>query len=365
MEEAQKARFWGKRVWKCIRDMQYGRRGVVPSRSATIKDENGNPCTTPSAQQQRWQRHFTNVLNTQSQFNMEEIQSVRQRPQRTYLESKPSICELRGALSKLKNGKAGGSSNILPDMVKAACEEESFRDLLLDLVHTVLEERQVPREWADATLIPIPKKGDLSLCDNWRGIALLEVVGKVVASVIQARLQKLAEEELLESQCGFHEGRGCSDMIFTVRQLVEKSIEHRSKQFIIFVDPKKAYDTVPRAALWCALKKLGVPDLIIDIVWSLHEGMKVQVRVNGEMSEKINVENGLRQGCTLAPVLFNLYACLVVERWRSRVSEVDGGGTYLRFKFDQKLFRRSTKNAQESQLTDGQFADDGALLATS
>ena len=196
-------------------------------------------------------------------------------------------------------------------------------------------------------------------------IALLEVVGKVVARVIQARLQKLAEEELPESQCGFREGRGCSDMIFTIHQLVEKSIEHQSKQFIIFVDLKNAYDTVQRAALWCTLKKLGVPDLIIDTMWSLHEGMKVQVRVNGEMSKKINVENGLRQGCTLTPVLFNLYACLVVERWISWVSEVDGAGTYLRFKFDQRLFRRSTRNAQESQITDGQFADDGALLATS
>ena len=122
---------------------------------------------------------------------------------------------------------------------------------------------------------------------------------------------------------------------------------------------------MPRAALWCALKKLGVPDIIIDIMWSLHEGIKAQVRVNGEMSEKINVENGLRQGCTLAPVLFDLNACLVVERWRSQLSEVDRAGSYLRFKFDQKLFRRSTRNVQESQLTDGQFADDGALLATS
>ena len=122
---------------------------------------------------------------------------------------------------------------------------------------------------------------------------------------------------------------------------------------------------MPRAALWCALKKLGVPDIIIDIMWSLHEGIKAQVRVNGEMSEKINVENGLRQGCTLAPVLFDHNACLVVERWRSQLSEVYRAGSYLRFKFDQKLFRRSTRNVQESQLTNGQFADDGALLATS
>ena len=72
-------------------------------------------------------------------------------------------------------------------------------------------------------LIPISKKGDLSKCDNWRSISLLDVVGKVIARILQDCLQKLAEDELPESQCGFRKGRGCSDMIFTIRQLVEKS----------------------------------------------------------------------------------------------------------------------------------------------
>jgi len=132
------------------------------------------------------------------------------------LEMKPTLEELTSAVKKLKNSKAGGSSNILPEMVKAACEEV----------------RKVPQEWTDATIIPIPKKGNLNICDNWRGIALLEVVGKVVARVIQARLQKVAEEELPESQCGFREGRGCSDMIFTVRQLVEKTINRAPLQAV-------------------------------------------------------------------------------------------------------------------------------------
>jgi len=97
----------------------------------------------------------------------------------------------------------------------------------------------VPRDWSDAVLIPIPKKGDLSSCDNWRGISLglLDMVGKVMAKILQGRLQQLAETELPESQCGFRTGRGCSDMTF--RQLVEKSIEHRSKQFITFCRPAK------------------------------------------------------------------------------------------------------------------------------
>ena len=138
-------------------------------------------------------------------------------------------------------------------MVKAGYWREEFLTGLLDLVHTVWEQRQVPRDWSDAILIPIPKKGDLSRCDNWRGISLLEVVGKVMARILQERLQQVTE-----SQCGSRRGRGCSDMTFVICQLVEKSVEHHSKQFLVFVDLKKAYDSVPHAVLWLALERLGV-----------------------------------------------------------------------------------------------------------
>ncbi len=80
--------------------------------------------------------------------------------------------------------------------------------------------------------------------------------------------------------------------------------------------------------------------------------------------EEINVENGLRQGCCMAPALFNLYACVVVERWSARMEGVDGAGVYLRHKQDGKHFTRYTSNASETELTECQFADDAALLAT-
>ena len=54
----------------------------------------------------------------------------------------------------------------------------------------------MPKDWSDAVFVPIPKKGDMHKCDNWRSIALLDVVGKVTARIIQERLQKLAEKEL-------------------------------------------------------------------------------------------------------------------------------------------------------------------------
>ena len=362
--EAERGRNGGKLVWHCIRDIQRGRRGLVPVRAAVVKDEDGNACTTAEAQQQRWRRHFTKILNIQSEFDVEELRRVRQKSSRPEMAEVPSDEELLSAVGKMRNGKAGGESGILPEMIKAACCEEEFLRRLLELVKGVWECGCAPSAWRDSILVPIRKKGDLSSCDNWRGISRLDVVGKVVARILQERLQKLAEDELPESQCGFQAGRSCADMIFTVRQLVEKSWEHKSKAFLTFIDLKKAYDSVPREALWLALGKLGVPGQMIQLIRSFHEDMRASVRVDGITLEEIRVQNGLRQGCCMAPVLFNLYTCLAVERWLERVKGVEGVGMTIKYKLDKKLFRRYTRNASEKKVTECQFADDGALLAS-
>ena len=62
-------------------------------------------------------------------------------------------------------------------MVKAACSQGEFLNRLLELVHDVWRDGYVPNDWRDAILIPIPKKGHLTSCVNWRGICLLDVVG--------------------------------------------------------------------------------------------------------------------------------------------------------------------------------------------
>ena len=204
-------------------------------------DEDGNVCTTAEAQGERWRRHFTKILNIQSEFDEEELGRVHQRPSRTELAELPSEEVTWNAICKFRNGKAGGSSGILPEMVKATFCEDELMIRLVELVHHVWKECCAPCDWCDAILVPISKKGDLSSCDNWRGISLLDVVGKVMARVLQVRLQRLAEEELPESQYGFRKGRSCVDMIFIVCQLVKKSWKHNSKAFSTFRN-SKAFD---------------------------------------------------------------------------------------------------------------------------
>ena len=142
------------------------------------------------------------------------------------------------------------------------------------------------------------------VCGGGGGISLLEVVAKMAGRLIQNRLQSRAEHLLPESQCGFRPNRGCADAVFTVRQLVEKAYEHRTKIFCIFVDLRKAYDSVPRAALYRALSLLGIPPTLLNVIESFHDGRVAEVRVPGGVTDEIRVENDLRQGCVMAPILF-------------------------------------------------------------
>ena len=94
-------------------------------------------------------------------------------------------------------------------------------------------------------------------------------MGRPFAKVIQRRLQGVTEEVLPDSQCGFRSGRGYVDMVFCTQQLVEKAREHNNKIYMLFVDLRKVYDSVPRQALWLVLRKYGVPPAMVEIVYNL------------------------------------------------------------------------------------------------
>jgi len=269
-------------AWKGIRDIQRERAGLLPTKPKAIRDLNGQFCATSADSLQRWKQHFNKVLNTSTLFSNEVINSFPSYAVRDELAGVPTLQEVRDVLSLIAGGKAGGSSGILPEMVKI-CNDELL-GYLVQLFDVVWESKVVPQDRRDALLVPVPKKGDLSLCDNWRGISLLDVVGKAFAKVIQQLLQKVVEEVVADSQCGFWCNRGCTDMIFCARQLIEKTIEHNTKTIVLFVDLKKAYDSVPRAAVWLVLAKYGMAEVMISVIKSLHDNMHAGVTLDGNLA---------------------------------------------------------------------------------
>ncbi len=97
---------------------------------------------------------------------------------------------------------------------------------------------------------------------------------------------------------------------------------------------------------------------------SSHQGMQDKICLKGNLLEETDVDSYLRQGCCMPPVIFNLHTCLMMECWQARVERVPGVGINIKYKYDEKLFRRYTRNAMERKLTECLFADDGAILAS-
>ncbi|XP_039403554.1 uncharacterized protein LOC120409474, partial [Mauremys reevesii] len=185
--------------------------------------------------------------------------------------------------------------------------------ILEELFNKAWEEEKVPEAWKKGIIVKLPKKGDLSLCDNWRGINLLSVLGKVFCRVLLQRIRQAVEEVLREEQTGFRSGRGCVDQIFVLRMIMEQSLEWNSPLFINYLDFKKAFDSIRHPSLWNILKTYGFPPKVINILKDMYADNKCCVHHEGQWSEWFHVRTGVRQGCVISPILF-----LVVIDWVMR-----------------------------------------------
>ena len=129
----------------------------------------------------------------------------------------------------------------------------------------------------------------------------------MLAKIMLTRLlEHVVDLVLPESQCGFRHERNTIDMIFVARLLQEKCREQHQDLYMAFVDLTKAFDTVNQDLLWNILRKFGCPPTFIAILQQFHTGMCAQVVMAGSQSSSFPVEVGVKQGCVLAPIIFNL-----------------------------------------------------------
>ena len=95
-----------------------------------------------------------------------------------------------------------------------------------------------------SVFIPIPKKGNAKECSNYRTIAHISDVSKVVLKILQARLQQYVNHELPDVQAGFRKGRGTGDQIANIQWIIEKAREFQKNIYFWFIDSAKAFDCV-------------------------------------------------------------------------------------------------------------------------
>ena len=271
----------------------------------------------------------------------------------------PSEDEVREAILQLKNNKAPGDDGITAELLKLG--GEAIVEEMTRIAGCIWRSERIPEDWLMQITIPVYNKGAHDICDNFRGIALLSVPGKVLCRIIYNRLKERAELMLRENQCGFREGRGCVDQVYNLRVLMEKAQEFHSPLYLCFIDLKKAYDSVNPEALWATLRKrYGIPSKLVHILGSLHEGTKGVVRAYGKVSDEFPIMNGVRQGDILAPTLFNLFFDAVIDM---AVSKHPGHVVKMWFNTDAMLVGSRKKMKECVMIQDLENADDMCLIS--
>ena len=125
----------------------------------------------------------------------------------------------------------------------------------------------MPNDWSQGLIVRIPKKGtNLADCNNWRGVTLLSIPSKVFCKVIMMRVVDAVDSTLRKEQAGFRRGRGTTEQIFALRNILEQCNEWQRNIYINFVDFEKAFDSVHRNSLWKILRHYGRPQKITNII---------------------------------------------------------------------------------------------------
>jgi sorting nexin-29 len=207
----------------------------------------------------RWRNYFSQLLNVHG------VNEVRQAEIHTAepLVPKSSAFEVELAIDKLKSHKSPAIDQISAELIKAGgrtvhCE-------IHKLIISIWNKEELPKEWKESIIVSIYKNGDKADCNNYRGISLLQTTYKIL-SILLSRLIPYAEEIIGDHQCGFRRNRPTTDHIFCIRQILEKKWEYNEAVHQLFIDYKKAYDSVTREDLYNFLIEFGIPRKLVRLI---------------------------------------------------------------------------------------------------
>ena len=263
-------------------------------RTNIVKEETGNLVADSHSILARWRNHFSQVLN------ILEVNGVRQTEIHTAepLVPEPSTFEVELSIEKLKSHKFLSIDQIPAELIKAV------RRTIRRETHTFISiwnKEELREEWKKSIIY---KKGDKTDCSNYRG-TFLPTTYKILSKILLSRLTPYAEEIAADYLGGFRSNRSASDHIFSIRQTLEKKWEYNEAVLQLFIDFKKAFDSVTREVLHNILIEFIIPMKLIGLIKMCLTETYCRVRVGKNLCDVFSIRKDLKQGDALSPLLFN------------------------------------------------------------
>ena len=222
--------------------------------------------------------------------------------------------EIISCIKEMASGKSPGSDGITMEMIKSFTQ--NLVPFLVELFNTILHSGNYPQQWREAIICPLHKKGTIHDPQNYSGISLLCVLGKIFIKALNTRFQTWADNNDInkDEQAGYRKGFLTIDQIFILYANVSKYIsKKKGRMYVCFVDFSKAFDSIPHSLLWYQMMKSGIHGKAIRVMQSMYENLRSCVRAQGGLTHYFDCLVGTRQGCMLSPFLFALYIGELVD----------------------------------------------------
>ena len=160
-----------------------------------------------------------------------------------------------------------------------------------------------PDAFREGVTVLIPKSNDSTLPQDHRPITLGPILCRLYHRILAERVER--HYRISERQKAFRRGDGLAENCYILRTVIDDRKARCQATNIAFIDVSKAFDSVSHESIFLAAASAGIPDPLVDYVRSVYGGLRTRIRANGELSEVIAVNRGVRQGDPLSPVLFN------------------------------------------------------------
>jgi exonuclease III len=211
--------------------------------------------------------------------------------------------EFAEAIKALPKNKAVGPDKIPGELLKALDDKQldQMRKDLSGMIATC----ETPNEWRKAKIYTLHKGGDATNCANYRPITLTCVPYKLFMTILTKRLSAYVEKHGLlgNSQGGFRKGRSCIDKV-SLLTLAAKKLTHRH---VTFIDITKAYDSVGWGDLERILLHQRIPKRFVELILEVYRGGEAYVITPFGDTDLFPLGRGLKQGCPMSPILFDLF----------------------------------------------------------
>jgi hypothetical protein len=345
--------------WSLMKSMMMTKVNVCP-----VTNDDGELVVTGILEQQAWLQHFGRLLNTNSVCEPLDLTKVACKPPLPGLSDRIVWSEVSSTIKSMPSGKAPGPVGIPIEIFKACISvnpdnrelapgepPNDMARVLLGLINSIFLSHSIPHTMLEKWMVAIPKKGDLTSRDNYRGIVLMDTVLKIIMRIIATRTIQGIETAggLIPEQGGFRPKRETMMQVVALFEILQRLLYEGRRGFAVFIDITKAYDNVPHTALFSKLEAMGVTGRSLEFVKEMYKNTRVKVRTRSGLSESISQNVGVHQGGPFSPVAFSIFINDILEGMQTLGTVVtDGMKSFIGLLFadDMVLVAETVSQAQ-------------------